>query len=213
MTHPPPAPIAKANGRRRAISDLLEEIARTWPKDRLTLAELMDQLGDRGYGVLLVVFALPNLIPISIPGLSAVLGLPLAFIAAQMMLARRRPWLPRVMLERSIAISDFARMMVRALPILKRVERILKPRLIFMTVPMVERGIGLLVLVLSLLLALPVPFTNIALSLPILLCGLALIERDGLIALIAANLGGAAIALSLLAGWALVKTGWRYLFA
>jgi hypothetical protein len=79
------------NGPRRSVSHILLEFGRNWPKERVALGEIVSTLNERSYGLLLILFALPNLVPIYRPGLSAVLGLPLAFIALQMILGRSRP--------------------------------------------------------------------------------------------------------------------------
>lgn len=198
------------NGPRRSVSHILLEFGRDWPKERVALGEILSTLNERSYGLLLILFALPNLVPIYLPGLSAVLGLPLAFIATQMILGRSRPWLPQAILQRSISREDYARVIGKALPSLVRIERILKPRLSFLTVAMAERLIGCFCLVLSLLLALPIPLTNIPLALPVALFGLALVERDGLCALAATALGAGAVTT---AGWAAFKAVWAFLAA
>jgi len=199
------------NGRRRSVSHILLEFGHDWPKDRVALGEIVSTLNERSYGLLLILFALPNLVPIYLPGLSAVLGLPLAFVAVQMVLGRSRPWLPQAVLQRSISREDYARVIGKALPSLVRIEQILKPRLSFLTVSVSERLIGCFCLVLSLLLALPIPLTNIPLALPVALFGLALIERDGLCALVATALGVGAVSFATIAGWAVFKAVWAFL--
>jgi len=199
------------NGRRRSVSHILLEFGHDWPKDRVALGEIVSTLNERSYGLLLILFALPNLVPIYLPGLSAVLGLPLAFVAVQMVLGRSRPWLPQAVLQRSISREDYARVIGKALPSLVRIEQLLKPRLSFLTVSVSERLIGCFCLVLSLLLALPIPLTNIPLALPVALFGLALIERDGLCALVATALGVGAVSFATIAGWAVFKAVWAFL--
>lgn len=201
------------NGPRRSVSHILLEFGRDWPKERVALGEIVSTLNERSYGLLLILFALPNLVPIYLPGLSAVLGLPLAFIALQMILGRSRPWLPQAFLQRSISREDYARVIGKALPALVRVERVLKPRLSFLTVAAAERLIGGFCLVLSLLLVLPIPLTNIPLALPLALFGLALVERDGLCALAATVLGLGAVTFATIAGWAVFKAVWAFLAA
>jgi hypothetical protein len=130
------------------------------------------------------------------------LGLPIAFVALQLVAGRRRVWLPRPMRERSIAHADFARILGHAMPTLERLERLLRPRLqVFSRVP----GpclIGFAILLLALMLALPVPLTNIPLAVAIILLALGLIARDGLVIV----LGYAASILAVLAIVLLGKT-------
>ena len=51
--------------------------------------EAIEALGDRAYGLAMLMLALPMAVPISsIPGISTVFGIPLILIAAQLMLGR-----------------------------------------------------------------------------------------------------------------------------
>ena len=62
---------------------------------KATLGEMVAKLESRGYGVLLFLFAAPNLTPgPSLPGFSTIFALPLMLIAAQMALGIDSPKLP-----------------------------------------------------------------------------------------------------------------------
>ncbi len=83
-------------------------------------------------------------------------------------------------------------------PRLARLERALKPRRPELAGPAIERLAGLLAILLGILLSLPIPFTNIPLSVPLIVLGLALAERDGI--MVTAGLAlGAAVAAAVLA--------------
>src|SRR4029077_20821588 len=111
----------------RRLGEILAELAAR-PEPDLTLGELIQSMGDRGHGLLIAALALPNVLPIYLPGLSAVFGLPLVFIAFQLVLGRRNLWLPPVLARRSIARATFARMAGAIAPWLARLERALRPR-------------------------------------------------------------------------------------
>jgi hypothetical protein len=187
------------------VSDLLWSLVETWALPRISLGDLVGALGDRGYAILMLVFALPNLAPVTVPGLSAVFGLPLAAIALQMALGRPRPWLPRWLLERAIARADFGRLVAPCLPYLRRTERLMRPRWSELASRPAERPIGLVCLVLALLLSLPIPFTNVARAVPLCLLALGILERDGIwiLAGLAASLAAGGLAFWL--GWALIE--------
>lgn len=189
------------NGR-RSVSSLLAEMAETWPGERIRLGDFIDVLGDRGYGLLMLALTLPNLVPIYLPGLSALTGLPLAAVALQMAIGRQRPWLPDFLLRRSASKIDFQRVVLRALPWLARIERVLKPRLDGFAHGPAERLIGAACVVLALLLSLPVPLTNIPLAVPIVLFSLGVLERDGLATLIGGVAAIAATVFVFTVGWA-----------
>jgi hypothetical protein len=175
-----------ANGRR--LGEIMAEIARR-PNPQLTLGELVESMGDRGYGLVLAALALPNAMPLYIPGLSAVFGLPLVFVALQLLFGRHRLWLPGALTRRSMARAHFSRMAEKLAPYLARLERALKPRRLALTSPIMERVIGLACIILGLLLSLPIPLTNIPLTIPLVLLGVGLAERDGTVVAIGLGLG------------------------
>jgi len=193
-----------ARGRR--LGEILAELsARSDPE--LRLGELIEAIGDRGHGLLIAAFALPNVLPVYLPGLSAVFGLPLVFVALQLVLGRHRLWLPKALLGRPISRQLVARLATNLAPWLARLERALKPRWPEITGPVTERLAGLLAVLLGLLLSLPIPLTNIPLSAPLVLLGLALAEEDGLMLAIALALG------AIVAGIVLTLSGALFLAA
>jgi hypothetical protein len=84
-----------------------------------------------------------------------------------------------------ISRTDLRRIVARALPLLRRLERALQPRLEFLMGPWGERLIGLACLALSVFVFLPIPFANLLPATGILLFGFSMLERDGLLALAA----------------------------
>ena len=74
-------------------------------------------------------------------------------------------------------------------PYLDRLERGLKPRLTELINPAMEQAIGVLSVFLGLLLSLPLPLTNIPLTIPLVVLGVGLAERDGLMVAVGLVLG------------------------
>jgi len=159
------------------LSQMLEQIAADDSRETISFADLLTALHGRAFGALMIIFAFPNILP-SPPGLAGVLGLPLVFLSAQMMLGRL-PWLPAFISRRSLPRTSFAALFNRATPWLARAERLLRHRLPLMTSAAAQRGVGLVCLILSLVLILPIPFGNTLPSLAICLFALGLLERDG----------------------------------
>src|SRR5581483_2970039 len=153
--------LAAAAPNSRRTSQILRDFAAGCQEPRISLGTLRDALGDRGFGVLLFIFALPNLVPVNIPLLSAVLGLPLVLLAAQLSYGRHKPWFPDWLEAQSFPRLGFAAVVGKALPSLERVERLLRPRLTWLLSWTGERLIGVAVLILAAVLALPIPFANI----------------------------------------------------
>lgn len=184
------------------VSDLLQLLSRTWPHERVSLGDVTRLLGDRGYGVLMFVLALPG----AVPGLSSIAAIPLAIVAVQLAIGLPRPWLPRFLAARSLSRTDFARMIERVEPYLMRVERLLRPRFVALTGPLGERLMGVMCLVLALLLTVPILF-NLPLIVPIALMSLALLERDGVLAAIGLAVGGLVLGAVVALGWVSIQEG------
>lgn len=145
-------------------------------------------------GADLFIFAVPVALPIAIPGISAVLGAPLLFLSWQLMRGHEKPWLPELMHRRSFRRADFASMLLRVLPSIRRVERLVGPRLIWLTNRRGEKVLGLFAFALAVVLFLPIPFGNTLPALAIAIMALAVLERDGLAAIAGALTGFAGVA-------------------
>lgn len=165
-----------------SLSAILERLAADESRARISIGDLFAAMGDRAFGALILIFALPNVIPTP-PGTSAITGAPLVFLLAQLMLGMR-PWLPQLIANRSLSRTDFAGLVARMLPWLRRGERLLKPRLQLLVRPPAEYLLGAVGLILAIILALPIPLGNILPAIALTLFAFALLEKDGLYALI-----------------------------
>lgn len=159
------------------LSEILTRLAEDPARDRVSVADMLETMRQRAFGALLLIFAFPNILP-SPPGLAGVLGLPLIFLSAQMMLGLN-PWLPQFIARRSMARSTFQALVARITPWLQRAEQLLRARIKPLAWPVSQRVLGGLCLVVSIALALPVPFANMAPSIALCLIGLGVLERDG----------------------------------
>ncbi|HEX6978670.1 MAG TPA: exopolysaccharide biosynthesis protein [Alphaproteobacteria bacterium] len=148
---------------------------------RITLGELFRGLDARAYGFLLLLLAVPNLTPgPSIPGFSTVFGVPAIVITAQLLLGRDRPWIPPWLGRATVNRHTLTRLISRARPLIRRLDRALQPRLPLLMRALGHRWVGLAGLVQALLLTLPVPLYSAAPASALLLMALGLIARDGL---------------------------------
>jgi hypothetical protein len=200
----PSSSAAAGPARPRRLSELLREIADDTSRERIAIADLLLAMKDRAIGALLLIFALPNVLPTP-PGTSTVLGAPLIFLAAQLALGRP-PWLPKWIANRSIARRDFAALMNKAEPWLARAEKLLKPRFSAITRPPFEYGIGVVCFALAIILFLPIPLGNMLPALTICMLALGVLERDGV--WIAAGVALTATSVVLVSGvvYAIVKS-------
>lgn len=163
---------------------LLDAFAVGNPDDLLTLRMLLAGLGRRAFGMLLFVSILPAFIPVPVGG--AISGPLVMLIGAQLLLLRRRPWLPRFIAEHGFRRHALARFDRRISPALARLEHLIKPRLSRLLDQRVSAALtGLLLVLLGLLLSLPIPLTNYLLGGLLLVFALALLERDGALMIVA----------------------------
>jgi Exopolysaccharide synthesis, ExoD len=138
------------------LSRVLVELAAT-SGARVSLNELVTTLSNRGFAPLIILLAAPNLLPLP-PGSSTVFGIPLILIASQLLIARPRVWLPRLVRERSLDRATFRKIATRLEPLLQRFEKLAKPRCWPMPQTAAERLAGLVVLAMALVLIAPIPF-------------------------------------------------------
>jgi hypothetical protein len=171
-------PDASRNEPRPTLSRALTRLAEDWTEPRISVAQLLAALGDRGLIGLLLILALFNVIP-NPPGTSAVLGLPMLYLSWQMMRGQM-PWLPQFLAGRSFDITQFRTLVTRAMPHLNRVERLLRPRLPMLSAPVAMKVLGGVCLVLSGVLILPIPFGNLLPAAAMAIIALGALERDGI---------------------------------
>lgn len=173
-----------------SLSSLLLAFAANFTAERVRVRDITESLGQRSFGFILLIFALPNSLPIlGIPGVSTITGLPMLFVAVQMALGHNRVYLPRWIADSSIATADFQRLVNKVVPWFRRIEKLMRPRILFLSQGHAERWLGAFCVLLAFLLALPIPLGNLLPALGILFVALGLIERDGVCVLVGIAIG------------------------
>ena len=174
------------------LSDIVKSID---TQQDMTIGQLVDSLGERAFGALMFIFAVPNVIPTP-PGTSAILGLPLVILTYQVMMGRQSLWLPQAVRKRQISRNMLQTFVSKVLPVMAKLERILRPRLgLVVASDLAERVIGLVAFPLALILFLPIPFGNIPPAAAIACLALGLAERDGLAVLLGYVLSAVSVAI------------------
>ena len=180
---------ARPNERPTRTSELLRGFAKSLTSERVSVAEIVDALGDRGLGVLIAIFALPNILPSTVPFGNVPTGIPVIVFAVQLLLRVPHLVLPGFIGRRTISTSTFQALAPRVAAVLHWFERLLQPRLAGVTRPGPEHIIGVVCLVLSIMSTLPIPFGHNLPALGLVLIGLGLIERDGLAIIVGSTIG------------------------
>jgi hypothetical protein len=180
---------------RDSIAAALRRLSEEHRAPRFSVGDLLAALGDHGFGLLLLALALPNAVPGPlIPGFSVPFALGIAALGVQLALGLHAPRLPRMLQRLSMEPARFRRLVDRTEPMLRRLERWLRPRRSSLTQGPGERLVGVALIGLSLVLALPVPFGNMPVALSIVVLALGQLEGDGL-ALLLGLLAGLAASL------------------
>ena len=158
-------------------------------KDSVSLGAILEVLGARSFGPLLLLAGLITLAPLigDIPGVPTIIGLFVFLMGVQLLLGFKHFWLPEWLLHRSVDKTKLH----KALEWLKSpagyIDRLLKPRL-----PLFVNGISAYIIALLCIIiamSMPalelIPFSANAAGAAFTIFGLSLIAKDGLLSLIA----------------------------
>lgn len=161
----------------KLASEVLEGVVKNGHADYLSLGEISRALHERGFGLLMIIFALVLIfLP---PGLTAIPAFPIIFFAIQMIAGKSSPWLPKWLATKTIKRSSLASLVVKAAPKLSKVEKLLKPRLSFAASRTGERVIGVFAFIFALSIVVPLPLTNFLPAIGIILMSLGMLSKDG----------------------------------
>lgn len=181
-------PEHSSNERPLPLSKRLEQIIEETGPDRLTFTELAAQLHGRAWGGLLFIFAAINVLPLP-PGTSSFFAIPILLVAGQMVFGRNSPWFPARLDRRGVTKTELRKLIGKMGWLEARVERLFKPRLPRLTGSTAARVIGAASFILGLIAGIPIPLVHIAPAAAVVIFGLALIYRDGLLVIAAAIAG------------------------
>jgi len=187
---------------RAPTSVILEALMHNAPREDVTLQWIIEHLKERSFGIVMLLIAVIGLIP----GTSTLIGVLLAVPAIQMILAHKEPVLPRRIATRRLSTKRLAHLLERAIPVLKYLERFVRPRWAtpFETT---KRVVGGVILLLGATLLAPIPFSQYIPTLVIMLLAFAYLEEDGVLLLIALIATLISIAITVGAVWGTVEAG------
>jgi hypothetical protein len=162
----------------------------------IRVGAVITAVGSRVHGLALLLFAIPDALPLPIPSVSAIIGLPLVLISAHLIAFGDKSRLPKKV-EAAQIPGGAVRAVARYLgPVLARLEHLSRPRWRGLIVH--ESLIGAVCLYLSVILFLPIPLMNTPSAMSLVAIGLGMVQRDGV--LITAGIVGAALTTAALVG-------------
>ena len=162
---------------RQGFIGLVVGLARASGPEGLTLREIRDRLDERAFGLMILILAIPCLVP-ALYGVPQIVGIPILLLAGQMLLGREEPWLPEAVLKRRVSRAMLDRMADFAVKRMGWFERLSRPRLTLFAQGLAERAAAAFMILATLTIVLPM--TNTVPSVALALMSVGLIQRDGL---------------------------------
>lgn len=179
----------------RSLENLLERIREIEvDHDPVRLEEILRRIGKRTFGPIILLAGLITLAPLigDIPGVPTLMALLVLLTAGQLLVGRKVFWLPKFLLYRSIPHGRLNRALDRLEKPFRFIDRLFYPRLEILT-----RGEGTVVIAMAcvcIALVMPVmefiPFSANLAGAALTAFGLALIARDGYLAVFALAVTG-----------------------
>ena len=128
---------------------------------KVTLSEILTLAGERIFGFLFVILALPSALPVPAPGYSIPFGIAMFFLAVQLVIGRDRPWLPAKIMNGSMSLDTVQGFIKKGNPWLQRIEALTKPRMSSICTSLPGRVfIGIAIAIMSISMMIPIPGTN-----------------------------------------------------
>ncbi|MBU6374156.1 MAG: exopolysaccharide biosynthesis protein [Alphaproteobacteria bacterium] len=173
------------------LSGLLDRIAAetsapdgAGAKETVRVGDLLNAIGRRAYGPLLLAIGLFSISPATIvPGLTWASAVLTFVVAAQLALGLKRPWMPRRVLAIAVPRAPLDGAIRRARPWAARIDKIVRPRFVVLADPPWVNMAGLLAMAAAVV-TIPlgfIPFAPLVPGLAIVLLGLGVTARDGLL--------------------------------
>jgi hypothetical protein len=193
----------------RSLADVLEDMRKTLTDsvsghdnkdcaapETTSLDRLLEIMHERGLAMIVFFFAIPMALPIPVPpGINILMATPLLFLTAQQAIGAKQVYLPQKIRTKTLKTKNLIGFIQIVIPWIKRIEYFSKPRLAFLTQPLISRLFGLCGFIMALSVCIPLPLTNTAPSFGIALMALGFMMRDGLLLLAGCLWGMAWIAL------------------
>lgn len=177
-----------------------------------TMGGLLDLFGERAFAVLFVLLLGVPALPLPTGGATHVFELIAILVALQLIVGRDEIWLPQRWRTIELAGGKRERFLTALMKLIRRLERLSKPRLRFLFFRRLSNIVfGLLVVALTVAAFVAPPFTGLDTlpALGVVLLSLGVLLRDFLIVVLALVVGAAGVTLEIVLGTAAIKGIWQ----
>jgi hypothetical protein len=171
------------------IEQLMDRIeAGAAGRSHVSIGEMMDAVGRRTFGPLVLLVGLILVTPLSgVPGIPTLMGLLTSLTLVQVLFGRTHFWLPDLFLRQQVPRQKLVQGLKLLRPAARRIDRLIRPRYTFLV-----KGPGLYIMALACMVisvVMPatelIPFSASIAGLALMTFGLAMISKDGVLALVA----------------------------
>ena len=173
-------------GSHKLLSEMIADLVEERAGEPLSLNRLLDRMEGRGIYLVIIVLCAPFVVPVSLPGLSTVMGGIMGLLLLGILFGKRARF-PRFLGDRVFPPAIQRRLVGGSIAFLRWIEKFVRPRRTnWLRWRIVEKVNTLVLLALALLLALPLPsppffFTNSMPAYAIILLAASIMEEDGLL--------------------------------
>ncbi len=175
---------------------LLENVVNSNGSDKLLIKDLIDAMNKVGFGLVMMIFAFGLVIPLP-PPFPSIISTPLVLFAIQMILGFQAPHLPKRFCNISVKRSTVAMLVKKSMPYIAKIEKFLRPRLLFMNSLIAQRIIGIFIFIFTSFVLLPIPLSNFIPGLGVLIISFGLLSKDGLVIILGIVVGLTGVIISL----------------
>lgn len=169
-----------------SLTSLLSRISNSIKTSSVSVDQVLRNIGPAAYGPLLVIPALIAIAPTgAIPGMSILTGAVIISVGIQILFSADRLWLPNGISSKKISREKLLSAIAIIKPYVSKVDYILKPRLTFLAQPPSIYCVAVICILLAISMF-PLALLPFAVALPataVLLFGIGLTTKDGLVIL------------------------------
>ena len=174
------------------LQSVLEQVAATLDGGAsVDLKTVVEAFGNRSFGPIMILCGLCMMTPLgALPGIPPAFGVIVIVFALQLLFRRKTPWMPEILRKVKIPADKLLKVQKKVQPVLAKIDGVIRPRLKWAATGPMQVLISVFAIILSLTFF-PLgmlPFGVVAPATIILLFGLGITARDGVLTLLGLGL-------------------------
>jgi hypothetical protein len=173
------------------IVQRLRDAAAAIQEERVSMRAMAQAHGPEAYGTLLLLLAIPCLLPV--PGVGTVLGVGMAALAVTMWRGHCAPCLPQRVAELELSRHWAQRVLVGLASAYALAGRHARARLSHLAISGRRSATALAVGLMAAIIVMPIPFGNLLPAVALVFIGLGLVFRDGVAVILGLVMSGVAL--------------------